>query len=121
MASVCGVPRVMNSASTLRSVISLRAFSAASLGSKRSSSVTTSMRRPLMPPAALVASKNSFAPSMFSFTPAATGPLTPVVCPISRFCASATPASGAADNSRSRERQRFTIREPRAQGSNPQA
>ncbi len=56
MASVCGVPRVRNNAVTLFSVMSLRAFSAASLGSNLSSSETSVMVWPLTPPRAFTAS-----------------------------------------------------------------
>ncbi|MNV87255.1 hypothetical protein D3C71_1813670 [compost metagenome] len=72
MASVWGVPRVRNSADTLFSSISLRAFSAAILGSNLSSSEVSSIFWPLTPPLALMDSMYSRAPSVVSFTPAAT-------------------------------------------------
>ena len=55
MASVCGVPRLRNRAETFLSSISVRAFSAASLGSNLSSREISSIFWPLTPPLALMA------------------------------------------------------------------
>ncbi|MNL56899.1 hypothetical protein D3C87_1804210 [compost metagenome] len=74
MASVWGVPRVRNMANTFFSSISLRALSAASLGSNLSSIETISIFWPLTPPLALMSSMKSMAPSAVSLTPAATVP-----------------------------------------------
>ena len=92
IACVCGVPRVRNSAATFFSVISSFAFAAASLGSNLSSSETSSMFWPATPPLAFTESMYSRAPSVVSFTPAATGPLKPAVWPMT-ICAVAEAAS----------------------------
>ncbi len=96
IASVCGVPRFRNSATTFRSSISLRAFSAASLGSNLSSSDTSSIFWPCTPPLALMLSMYSLAPSVVSFTPAATAPVKPAVWPI-RICAWAFPSQAPSE------------------------
>jgi hypothetical protein len=82
MACECGVPRLMKSASTFLSSISVRAFSPARLTSKASSMRSTSIFSPWMPPWALAASITSCAPPMVSFTLAATDPVMPAVWPI---------------------------------------
>ena len=80
MAWVCGVPRFRNSATTPWSISAL-ALSAARAGSNLSSSEISSMRCPLTPPALFTASISRRAPSVVSFTPAATGPVKPAVWP----------------------------------------
>ena len=73
----CGVPRFRNRASTFFWTIRSRATSTVTFGSKRSSTEISSIFWPLTPPLALTASKYSWAPSVFSLTPAATEPVKP--------------------------------------------
>jgi hypothetical protein len=108
IASVCGVPRFMNSATTFFSVISLRAFSAASLGSNLSSIEISSTRWPWMPPVSLTWSIQSLAPSVFSFTPEATGPVKPEVWPM-WSCAQAAGAAAAASSPAASAREAYAI------------
>ena len=76
---VWGVPRVMNSASTPLSSMSVRALSCVSLGSNLSSSATSSIFCPFTPPRALTWSRYSDAPSIDSLTVAAADPVMPTV------------------------------------------
>ena len=78
----CGVPRFRNSASTRCLVTSSRATSTVTLGSNLSSTVMSSIFWPFTPPRALMVSKYNFAPSWFSFTPAATEPVKPEGMPM---------------------------------------
>ena len=82
-------------ASTFFSSISTLALAAASGGSNLSSSETSSIFCPWTPPLALMLSIHSFAPSVVSFTPAATGPLKPAVWPIRSWEQAHTGASAA--------------------------
>ena len=93
MACDWGVPRLKNRATAPFS-ISFWAFSAASLGSNLSSIDTSSIFWPLTPPRSLMASRYTFAPSVPSFTPAATGPVKLAVWPM-RICAASGPAASA--------------------------
>ena len=97
IASVCGVPRFRNRASTFCSSTSLRAFSAASFGSNLSSRDTSSIFWPWTPPFALMLSMYSLAPSVVSLTPAATGPVKPAVWP-TRIWAWAFPSHVTSEN-----------------------
>jgi hypothetical protein len=66
-----------NSASTPCSVIKRRAVVTVVAGSNLSSTEINSTLCPCTPPARFTASKYSFAPSVFSLTPAATDPVKP--------------------------------------------
>ena len=73
MPSEWGVPRLRNRARTFFSSISTLALALASGGSNLSSIGTSSIFWPWIPPLALTLSSHSLAPSVVSFTPAATG------------------------------------------------
>jgi hypothetical protein len=82
IASVWGVPRFMNRASTFFCLISASAFAPDSFGSNLSSMTTNSIFSPCTPPLALTASMYSLAPAADSRAEDAMGPVTPVVWPI---------------------------------------
>ena len=106
MAWLCGVPRVRNRARTFFSSTSVRAFSAASLGSNLSSSDTSSIFCPWIPPRPLTISMYSLAPSVVSPTPAATVAGEPAVCPIT-ICALAMPGHAATMSAKALIRNNF--------------
>ena len=111
MAWVCGVARLMNSAATLCSSISWRAFSPASLGSNLSSSVISLICSPCTPPRAFTWSRYRRTPTSVSPTLAATGPVTAVVWPIRIWACAATPPTANSSAAAARRQAGRTVKE----------